>query len=148
MHWRRIAPVQEVGAQIICGSGAVARVTERLAGKSRLFDDLRVDHGEDWIAIFAASLIAERHPPELFLPNLGGVALYEEAPGWWLPVGVEFAAPAIARGAMRDALLTAYSVRAPVILVPRFDDAATITDHADLYAIGELKPYRAWRIAA
>lgn len=148
MLWRRTAPVQEVGAQIICGSDAVQKAIVRLANKSRLFDDVRIDHGDCWIAIFAAALNEQHDTSELLLPNLGGIALYEDAPGWWLPVGMEVTLPSPARTTMRNGLMSEHDVSVPLIVVPRFDDDATLCDKADIYAIGELMPYGAWRTAA
>jgi hypothetical protein len=148
MHWRRVAPVQNVGAQIVTGRGAVEQVRERLAGKSRLFSELQIDHGDDWIAVFAVPLADESGGADTILPDLGGISLYEEAPGWWLPVGVEAGAPEHARGSLRDALLAVHDVRMPVILVPRFDGDATRSTQAALYAVGKPVPVGTWRAAA
>lgn len=148
MHWRRVAPVQDVGAQIVIGQSATERVRARLAGKSRLFADLRIDHGDDWIAIFAVLLVDESGGAGAILPDLGGLSLYEEAPGWWLPVGVEAGVPEHARGPLRNAMLALHDLRMPVIVVPRFDTEAAVSNRADLYAIGDTIALGAWQAAA
>ena len=145
MHWRRTAPVQEVGALIAFGPGVIDRIFESLARKSTLFRDLRIDHGEGWIAIFAAPLEDESGASDRILPNLEGTALYEDAPGWWLPVGIELGAPGHARAALRQALANHHDLRSPLIVVPRID-ASDMTDQADIYAILNPRPLGAYRL--
>jgi hypothetical protein len=148
MHWRRVAPVQDVGAQIVIRPGAVEQVRARLAAKSLLFSELQIDHGDDWVAIFAMPLVDESGSADTILPDLGGTSLYEEAPGWWLPVGVAVAAPQHARASLRDALMAAHDVRMPVIVVPRFEGDATLSRQALLYAVENPVAVGAWRSAA
>jgi hypothetical protein len=139
MHWRRTAPVQEVGALIAFGPGVIDRTLGSLARKSALFRDLRIDHGEDWIAIFAAPLADESGTPagtpDRILPSVGGIPLYEDAPGWWLPVGVELGVPGHARAALRQALADHHGMTNSLIVVPRITEASDMTDQADIYAI-------------
>jgi hypothetical protein len=139
MHWRRTAPVQEVGALIAFGPGVIDRTLGSLARKSALFRDLRIDHGEDWIAIFAAPLADESGTPagtpDRILPSVEGIPLYEDAPGWWLPVGVELGVPGHARAALRQALADHHGMTNSLIVVPRITEASDMTDQADIYAI-------------
>lgn len=140
MHWCRTAPVQEVGALIVIGADAVDRVLDTLAFKSALFAALQVDHGADWIAIFAAPLAGPG--PERMLPRLtDAIALYEEAPGWWLPVGTELGEPAHVRSALRQALCDAHDLDPPAIVVPRFTGTATRADQADIYVVRDPRPF-------
>ena len=135
MHWRRTAPVQEVGALIAFGPGVIDRILGSLARKSALFQDLRIDHGEGWIAIFAAPLAHESGTPDRILPSMEGIPLYEDAPGWWLPVGVELGVPDHARAALRQALADHHGIRSPLIVVPRIAGESDMTDQADIYDI-------------
>lgn len=148
MHWRRVAAVQDVTAMIVQGSGAAEDVLHRLAGKSSLFDALLIDRGEDWIAIFAAPLPDETGTADSILPDIPGVPLYEEAAGWWLPVGVEIAAPAHVRASLRQALAAFNDVRTPAIVVPRFACGADQSCACDLYAIVGAVPLGRYRLAA
>ena len=149
MHWRHTAAMQEVGASILCGPGVVDRIMGQLRRKSNLFEDLRIDHGEDWISIFAASLAGHgAEEGEAILPDLGGIALYEEAAGWWLPVGVEIAAPRHVRGLLRQALATRHDVQPPAIVVPRFAADTRLSDSCDLYALNSPRRFADYRIAA
>lgn len=146
MQWRRTAPVQEVGALIASGPGVIDRTLGRLARKSALFRDLRIDHGEGWIAIFAAPLEDESGASDRILPSLEGTALYEDAPGWWLPVGIELGVPGHARAALRQALAAHHDLRSRVIVVPRIEEASDTTDQADIYAILNPMPLGAYRL--
>lgn len=148
MHWRRVPPVQDVGAQIVTGPDAVMQVRARLAAKSILFSELQVDHGDDWVALFAVPLVDEAGGTDAILPDIGATPLYEEAPGWWLPVGMEIGAPEPARASLRDALMVAHHVQVPLIVVPLFDGEASLSRRADLYAIGKTMPAGEWRSAA
>ena len=147
MHWRRTAPVQEVGALIAFGPGVIDRTLGSLARKSALFRDLRIDHGEGWIAIFAAPLADESGILDRILPSVEGTALYEDAPGWWLPVGVELDVPGHARAALRQALADHHGMRSPLIVVPRIEEAKDRTDQADIYAILNPLPLAAYRLS-
>jgi len=146
MHWRRTASVQEVSALIAFGPGVIDRTLGSLARKSALFRDLVIDHGEDWIAIFAAPLADESGTPDRILPSVEGTALYEDAPGWWLPVGVELGVPGHARAVLRQALADHHGVRSPLIVVPRIAEASDLTDQADIYAILNPSPLEAYRL--
>ena len=146
MHWRRTAPVQEVGALIVFGPGVIDRTLESLARKSALFRDLRIDHGEGWIAIFAAPLADESGISDRILPSVEGTALYEDAPGWWLPVGVELGAPGHVRPALRQALADQHRIRSSLIVVPRIEEAKDRTDQADIYEILNPLPFAAYRL--
>lgn len=147
MHWRRTAPVQEVGALIAFGPGVVDRTLRDLARKSAIFGDLRVDYGEGWIAIFAAALMDESGASDRILPSVEGTALYEDAPGWWLPVGVELDVPGHARVPLRQALADHHDMRSPLIVVPRIEEATDRTDQADIYAILNPLPLAAYRLS-
>lgn len=148
MHWRRVAAVQEVTATIVHGVGVVEDVIARMALKSALFDEVTVDHGANWIVLFAASVRDENGAADAILPALDGVPLYEEAAGWWLPVGVEIAAPTHAHPSLRQALAAVHDLRGPAIVVPRFADDALSTNEADVYAIDARVPLSRYRLAA
>ncbi|MES2056101.1 MAG: hypothetical protein V4564_09195 [Pseudomonadota bacterium] len=140
MHWCRTAPVQDVGALIVIGAGVVDRVLDTLAFKSAVFATLQVDHGADWLAVFAVPLAGAG--TELMLPRLAdAIALYEEVPGWWLPVGTEIGVPAHVRPALRRALCDAHDVDPPAIVVPRFTGPAAHADRADIFIVRDPRPF-------
>lgn len=138
MHWRRTAPVQAVDALFAAGADAADRLLAGLAGKSALFGALPMARGDDWIILFAGPIPGDvADPPGRILPSLAGmVPLYEEAKGWWLPVGIELAVPVQARDAVRAALCEEHGVMPPALIVPRFDAGAETTRAIDLYLIG------------
>lgn len=146
MHWRRTAPVQDVGALIAFGPGVTERTLAILARKSALFRELRIGHGEDWIAIFAVPLADESGRPDRILPSLNSIALYEDAPGWWLPVGVELGVPDHARAALRQSMADRHQIGTPAIVVPRIAEAADIAEQADIYAIIHARPLGDYRL--
>ncbi|MEG3086953.1 hypothetical protein [Sphingomonas sp. PB4P5] len=148
MHWRRVAAVQEVTATIVRGVGVVEDVIAQMALKSALFDEVTVDHGANWIVLFAASVHDGNGAADAILPALDGVPLYEEAAGWWLPVGVEIAAPTHAQASLRQALAAVYALRGLAIIVPHFAEDAALTSQADLYALGARMPLSHYRLAA
>ncbi len=125
---------------IVRGPGAVEAVLRSLSEKSALFGRLGIDHGADWIAVFAAALPGEEGAGEAVLPALDGVPLYADGTGWWLPVGVEIDAPAQAHDSLRTALGAYHGLRGSAIVVPRFVGDAPSTDAADLYGLGATVP--------
>lgn len=132
MHWRRVDRVQAVGALLLTGTDAPARLTEALAGKPAFLRDLPRAMGEGWAALFARALPGEEQPALLRLP--GALALYEARPGWWFAVGSELAVPP----GVQDELLRAFGqsvgLAPPLIVVPRFDDAELSRD-VDVYPV-------------
>lgn len=133
MQWRRVNPVQTVGALIATRDEAVDALAATMSRKSGLFQSLMVEHGDGWAAIFGARIPGEQ---DILIPHLAGVtSLYELAPGMWFPVGVVMAAPDHARDALMRAIFDHYRVTPPAIVVPRFRLADDQTGEADLYLI-------------
>jgi hypothetical protein len=148
MHWRRIASVQLVGALLARGPGCVERTLSQLRQKSILFQSLDVESGEDWIVVFAAFLARDSEPVRI-LPSLPDtIPLYEEATGWWLPVGVALGVPAHAKDALREALSADNRIVPPMIIVPRFLADAQSADQADIYTVQNPRPYGGGRMGA
>ncbi len=139
MTWRRTDPVQEVGALLAVGPGAAARVATEMAGRPAVLRALEVARGDDWIVVFAGALSDPTAAGETVLPRLAGaIPLYEESPGWWLPVGVEMTAPTHVHAALRKAMARDNDFDAPVVVVPRLDGADA--EAADVYPVGRRTP--------
>jgi hypothetical protein len=112
MRWRPTDPVQEVGAVIVTGPAAVARLADAMTRKASLIQSLPVVHGPAWAVVFAAPLSAPaRDGEDRVLPRLeGATPLYEAEPGCWLPVGVALDAPDHALPALWRMILDHYAV--------------------------------------
>lgn len=133
MQWRRVDPVQTVGALIATRDEAVDALAAAMSHKSGLFQSLMVEHGDGWAAIFGARIPGEQ---DMLIPHLAGAtSLYEAAPGTWLPVGVSIAAPDHAQDALMRAMFDHYRTAPPAIVVPRFGPADDQAREADLYLI-------------
>lgn len=134
MQWRRVDPVQHVGGLLAVGETMSANAQAQLAGKSKFFDQMLSVRGEGWIAWFAAKIMDENGQEVAILPQLSGtLPLYEEAEGWWLPVGVAFDWPEAQSRELRQALCVAHAINPPFALIPRFVDSAQVTSAADIY---------------
>ncbi|MBB4098080.1 hypothetical protein [Sphingomonas kyeonggiensis] len=139
MQWRRTDPVQTVDALIAIGASAVDAMAAGLAGKTGVFRTLKVELGDDWAVLFAASV---PDVDEAVLPHLAGVTpLYRAARDFWLPVGVAMAVPDHARDLLLRAMLDHYCVALPAIAVPRFAEGQPNTGEADLYLIRDPVPF-------
>jgi len=139
MQWRRTDPVQTVDALIAIGASAVDAMAAALAGKTGVFRTLKVERGEDWAVLFAASV---PDADEAVLPHLAGVTpLYRAARDFWLPVGVAMAVPDHARDMLLRAMLDHYCVAPPAIAVPRFAEGQANSGEADLYLIRDPVPF-------
>lgn len=138
MRWRPTDPVQEVGAVIVTGPAAVARLADAMMRKSSLIQSLPVVHGPAWAVVFAAPLSSPaRDGEDRVLPRLeGATPLYEAAPGCWLPVGAALDAPDHALPALWRMILDHYAVTPPIVLVPR----AGSVDGSEI--VGDLYPIR------
>ena len=135
MQWRHIDPVQPVGALLAVGRDAVVQAETQLARKSALFQQLKQIKGFDWLVYFATK-ITHDGDDVLILPYISGMLpLYEEVPGWWLPVGTEMAVAEVLRADLRQALCVKKRLKPPFILVPRFLSSDTIAHAADLYEL-------------
>ena len=136
MHWRRVDPLQPVSALLAIGGDAVAEAKARLAVKSALFQSMRRVEGDGWMVLFAAQVGDDTAGETVaVLPSIPAmIPLYEDAPGWWLPVGTALAAPEPLRAELREALSQARGFRPPVVVVPRFDDAPA-AHCADVYEL-------------
>ena len=133
MQWRRVDPVQTVGALIATRDEAVDALAAAMSRKSGLFQSLMIEHGDGWAAIFGARIPGEQ---DLLIPHLAGAtSLYELAPGMWFPVGVAMAAPDHTLDALMRAIFDHYRATPPAIIVPRFGPTGDQTDEADLYLI-------------
>ncbi len=133
MFWRRTDPLQEVGALIVRGGDAAARLARAMAARPVL-GGLTVCVGEEWAAVFGAALDGG---DGAVLPRVeGAIALYEAIPRWWLPVGVAIDLPDFARDAVMAALAAEHGIRSPVVVIPRDG-----SDEADAYAIQGAVPF-------
>lgn len=143
MRWRRTDPVQTVGALIATGERAVARVAAAMAAKPAAFRALPVEHGEDWIVLFAGAVrLDDAAEPDPLLPRLAGtIALYAAGEGWWLPVGVALAAPDAMHAPLMRAMAEKSGVAAPAVIVPRLSAGVTASDEADVYPIRHPVPF-------
>jgi hypothetical protein len=142
MRWRRTDKVQEIGALIVTGPGAPARLAAAMARKSVLFQALAVAHGRDWAAVFAGTVAGEGDP---ILPRLSGATALYRAGHWWFPVGTRLDAPDHAQDALLAALAAHHGIALPAILIPRPDgeDGA-----ADIYPAGDPAPFAISGLAA
>ncbi|HEX8669744.1 MAG TPA: hypothetical protein VF727_15370 [Allosphingosinicella sp.] len=149
MHWRRLDPVQPVGALIAVGHDAPARIEAAMAGKSRLLHACPSARGEEWIVLFAVPAPSQSAEAEALLPRLeGATPLYPLFAGLWLPVGTAPAVPDHVTEPLMDALLSRHAVSRPAVLVPRFEGAVEQTRQAALYAVGQPRPIGDWLAAA
>jgi hypothetical protein len=136
MQWRRIDPIQPVGALFATGAETMEQAETQLASKSPLFQQLKQVRGEDWLAYFAVKIPADDGQDILALPHITVMqALYEEATGWWLPVGTEMAVAPGLRADLRQALCAQKRLKPPFILIPRFQETDTVTCAADVYEL-------------
>jgi hypothetical protein len=111
-----------------------------MAAKSPLLRSRPAQRGQNWIAIFAR--LGSDDGEEPMLPRLDdAVALYQEAPGWWLPVGLAMDVPDHARGEMRRAIGEHFGFAPPAIVAPRLLDGEVRTGGADVYLIGSLTSF-------
>lgn len=139
MQWRRTDPVQTVDALIAIGASAVDAMAAGMRGKASLFRTLKIEAGDDWAALFAASV---PDADEAVLPHLAGVTpLYRAARDFWLPVGVAMAVPDHALAPLLRAMFDHYCVAPPAIAVPRFADTQASTREADLSLTREPIPF-------
>jgi hypothetical protein len=136
MQWQRIDPVQTVGALLAIGVDAVAEAEAQLAQKSELFQQITQVRGQDWLAYFGTTISLDDGGNFLALPNITAMRpLYEEVPGWWLPVGTAMSVAEILRPDLRLALCAKKLIKPPFILVPRFGPAENVSSVADVYEL-------------
>jgi hypothetical protein len=136
MRWRRVDPVQPVAALFVSGETEVAQAEAALGTKSALFQTMKQVRGSDWLVWFATRLPSDDGVAEAILPSVPGMQpLYEDAPGWWLPVGMALDVPDTLSAELRAALCIARNVRPPFLLVPRFENGADHASEADLYEL-------------
>ena len=136
MRWRRVDPVQPVAALFVSGEVAVAQAEAALATKSALFQTMKQVRGADWLVWFATRLPSDDGEAEAILPSVPGMQpLYEDAPGWWLPVGMALDVPDTLSAELRTALCVARHVKPPFLLIPRFVGRADHAETADLYVL-------------
>ena len=136
MHWRRVDAIQPASALFAQGNEIVEAAKVRLASKSALFRSLKQAEGDGWFVLFAGCIRAEDGASETILPSIPDMqALYEDAPGWWLPVGMAMATPEPLRPELRVALCAAHSIKPPLLLIPRFADDAPTTRMVDIFVL-------------
>jgi hypothetical protein len=136
MQWRRIDPVQQVGALLAVGTDAVVQAENRLASKSPLFQQMKQAKGRDWLAYFAIRIPSVDGEYEFALPHIVDMQpLYEETAGWWLPVGTEMAIAETLRPELRRAICKEKKLKPPFILIPRFAPNESIAYAADVYKL-------------
>lgn len=138
MRWYRTDPVQEVGALLLTGAQADARLAAALARRAGTLDALRVAHGLDWAVVFGAPLAGEA---DLLLPWLAdAIGLYMAAKDWWFPVGSWLDVPEQHRLAVLQALADVNGIAPPAIVLPRF--VGEVSTEVDLYPIGHSVQFR------
>lgn len=115
MRWRRVDPVQHIGALMMTGPAAPDRLAAALARKAALFRTLPDEQGDDWAVLFATG--------EGLLPRIeGAVPLHEAAPGCWLPVGIVVDAPDHVLPSLWKMLADSHDVRPPFVVLPDLND--------------------------
>jgi hypothetical protein len=125
-----------VAALFVSGAAEVAQAKAALAAKSALFQTMKQVRGPDWLVWFATRVPSDDGEAEAILPSVPGMQpLYEEAPGWWLPVGIALDVPDTLFAELRAALCIARNVRPPFLLIPRFENGADHASEADLYEL-------------
>ena len=136
MHWRRVDPVQQVGALLLTGADACDAALVDLARRKGHFSHLDVVTGSGWLALVPSAAITVGTPPrDLVLPFwTGATSLYYRLQDVWLAVGWECGVPPHVEPTLLRSMLARDSIASAVIVVPSAGTAQT-TRCADLYVL-------------